>query len=141
MQPSCDIVCGEIGSADEQRWSCPVSLSADERGVVEALQSDGVVATRAAAGGNEIAGMDHVGVVALSPRRRLHIRPKIGDLALLDWLAYVGDCPPVPPVPPGQGFALRGGFPQLIAEQFLTELELLTRRSLREQFTRVEDES
>src|SRR5438105_7886771 len=125
MQPPCDIVCGEIGSADEQRWSCPVSLSADERGVVEALQSDGTVETRAAAGGSEIAGMDHVGVVALSPRRRLHIRPKIGDLALLDWLAYVGDHPPVPPRPPAQGFVLRVGLPEAIGNQFLTEHETL----------------
>src|SRR5437868_5678283 len=103
MQAPEDIVCGEIGSADAQRWSAKSFLTDDERETVELLESEGVIETRAGVEGCiEIAGTDHVGVVTLSPRRRLRIRPKIGDLALLDWLAYVGDCPPVPPVPPGQ---------------------------------------
>src|SRR2546423_12426371 len=141
MQTTGDIVCGEIGSAQEQRWSRPVKLSSDERRAVEALESDRLLEPRPAAEGIEIAGPAHVGVVALSPQRRLHIRPKIGDVVLLDWLAYLGDHPPVPPRPPGQDFALRGCFTESIASQFLLELENLTRRPLRAEFTRLHEKS
>src|SRR5207237_3571847 len=83
----------------------------------------------------------HVARLAWSPRRRFPLRPKIGDLALLDWLAYVGDPPPVPPRPPAQGFALRGGFTEAVGNQFLIELETLTRRSLRAQFAHSQEDS
>lgn len=141
MHVATDVVCGEIGSSDEQRWSEPLVLDAQDVRALEALESDGIVETRATPSGLHIAGVDHVGTVLLPTRRRLHIRPKIGTVALLDWLAYVGDTPPVPPRASGDSFALRGSLTEAIAAQFLAELELLTHRSLRPQYAPQRDES
>ena len=126
-----DIVCGEIGSDDRERWGGPVRLSPDELRAVEALVAEGVLQTRAEACGLSITGTDHVGTLALPTGRRLHIRPKVGNLTLLDWLAYLGDAPPLPPRTAGSGFALRGSFSQLLADHLLDELQTLTRRTLR----------
>ena len=126
--PAEDIVCGEVGCPDGQRWSEPARLTGEELQALEAFQSDGVVELRDSAGGLEIAGTDHVGTAILPTRRRLHIRPKIGDVALLDWLTYVGEIPPLSPRTAGEGFALRGSFPEVVAHQFLSELHPLTRR-------------
>jgi hypothetical protein len=129
-----DIFCGEIGSRGEERWSPPVRLTAPEVESIESLAAEGIVQFRVEPDGVSVAGIDHVGTVHLPGGRRLHIRPKVGDLVLLDWLAYVGDAPPLPPQRAGGSFALRGSFASWIADQFLAELDLLTRRSLRASF-------
>src|SRR5215213_8007296 len=129
-----DILCGEIGSPEGERWSPPVRLSAQETAAVEALVADEVLQTRDDLEGLSIAGIDRVGTIQLPGGRRVHIRPKVGDLVLLDWLAYVGDAPPLAPRAAGGSFALRGGFAARVAESFLGELERLTHRSLRAAF-------
>jgi hypothetical protein len=129
-----EIVCGEIGSADAERWSEPQQLAQEDRCAIEALESNDIVETRSGAGGIEIGGIDQVGTIVLPTGRRLHIRAKIGDLVVLDWLAYLGDGPPAPPRAAGESFALRGSLSALVAQQFLTELEMLTGRPLRAAF-------
>ena len=140
VPPADDILCGEIGSDEADRWSDPVRLAPQEAEAVEALAGEGVLEIRAGVGGVSLAGIDHVGSLVLPTGRRLHIRPKVGDLILLDWLAYLGDAPPLPP-PAAGGFGARGDFAALLAHHFLNELELLTRRHLRPAFTRERHES
>jgi hypothetical protein len=129
-----DVLCGEIGCAEGERWSEPVRLATEDLDALQALRTDGIVELREGTSGVDIAGMDHVGVVTLPTGRRLHIRPKVPDVVLLDWIAYVGDCPPILPQTSGRGFALRGRFPELLAARYLAELEALTRRTLRADF-------
>ena len=139
--PADEILCGEIGSEDAGRWSEPLRLAPEDAAAVEVLASDRLLELRPEAGGVSVAGVDHVGSVVLPSGRRLYIRPKVGDLVLLDWLAYLGDAPPVPPRPVGSSFALRGGFAQLLARHFLAEMERLIRRPLRPDFAQERHDS
>lgn len=136
-----EIVCGEIGSDDAERWSEPVRLAAQDADAVGALEAEGILETLPEAGGVSVAGADHVGSLVLPTGRRLHIRPKVGDLVLVDWLAYLGDAPPVPPRPADGSFALRGNFAALLAHHFLAELEHITRRPLRPGFAQERHDS
>ena len=129
-----DIVCGEIGSPDGERWSAPTHFTPHDLSHLDALRNDEIIEIRDGVGGLCVAGVDFVGTLQLPSSRRLHIRPKVGDLVLLDWLAYLGDAPPVPPTYAGGRFDVRGGFASRIAFQLLTELEILTRRPLRSEF-------
>ena len=129
-----DIVCGEIGSPGGERWGGPVRLAPQDLAHLDALRAEGIVDVRDDVGGVSVAGIDFVGTLQLPSGRRVHIRPKVGDLVLLDWLAYLGDAPPVPPRYAGGRFEVRGGFASRLAHQFLTEMEIFTRRPLRPQF-------
>ena len=136
-----DITCGEIGSAEEERWSAPFEPTPAERGAVEALEAKGILQTCVAAGGLRVAGLDQVGTMVLPGGRRICIRPKVDDLILLDWLDYIGDVPTVTQWVRRGDVSAGGIFPSILAESLLAELEALTRRSLREGFTQVRRES
>src|SRR5215207_4251213 len=126
-----DIVCGEIGSPGGERWSAPTRFTPHDLSHLDALRSDDVVQVRDDVGGLSVAGVDFVGTLQLPSGRRLHVRPKVGELIFIDWLAYLGDMPPIPTGTAGGQFEARGGFASRIARQFLIELETLTRRPLR----------
>ena len=83
MPQADDILCGEIGAPGDGRWSAPLRLHSDDLPTLDALVAEGIVETRAEAAGVSLAGVDHVGTVQLPSGRRLHIRPKVGDLVLL----------------------------------------------------------
>ena len=90
-----DILCGEIGSPDDRRWSAPVAdLSRADAEALEGLCGGGVLECRGVERHVQVAGVDQVGQLALPSGRRVWIRPKVGNLVLLDWLAYLGDVPP-----------------------------------------------
>jgi hypothetical protein len=128
-----DIVCGEIGAPEAERWSPPLAGAepADVR-AIESLAREGVVELRDAAGGREVAGTDRVGLVLLPSGRRLHLRSKVEGLVLFDWLAYVGECPPVSQWPGlATGVAAGAGLHSVLAVLLLGELEKLTRAPLR----------
>jgi 5-methylcytosine-specific restriction endonuclease McrBC regulatory subunit McrC len=136
-----EIVCGEIGTDGAGRWSEPLRLSPEDSSAVEALEGEGLLATRAEAGGLSLAGIDHVGTLTLPSGRRVQVRAKVGDVVLLDWLAYLGDAPHVPSRSASECYVARGGFAALIARQFLDELELLTGRTPRAAFERQRQDS
>ena len=137
MHTSGDITCGEIGSAEGERWSAPFVATLAERAAIKALEGKKILQACVAAGGLRVAGLDQVGTVVLPGGRRICIRPKVDDLVLLDWLAYVGNIPPVTQWARRGDLGARGIFPSLLAESLLAELEAVTRRSLREGFTQV----
>ena len=135
-----DILCGEIGAPDAERWSAPVAdLSPQDRAAQDSLEASGLVELRAPDGAREVelevAGTDHVGLLALPTGRRLHIRPKVPDLVLLDWLAYVDDCPPPTPwLSSDTGLSSGNDFHALLGALLLHELEQLTRAQLRKDY-------
>src|SRR5687767_6343752 len=117
-----EIACGEWGTPDAQRWSAPVLLVEPDRAAVAALEAQRVLETRPAGELLRIAGTDQVGLIVLPSGRSIGIQPKISGLVLLDWLAYVGDCPPVSRLT-REGALREGGPHQLLAGLFLDELE------------------
>ena len=133
-----DILCGEIGAPDADRWSAPVhDLSTHDLTALESLHHQGLVELRPAAedAALEIAGTDHVGLVVLPTGRRLQIRPKVGNLVLLDWLAWLDESPPPAQWLAGEaGFVTGTDFPSVLATLLLHELEKLTRAPLRREF-------
>jgi hypothetical protein len=131
-----DIVCGEIGAPEAERWSAPISGAAPaDVAAIESLAREGVVEVRDAARGREIAGTDRVGVVLLPSGRKLHVRPKVGGLVLFDWFAYLGECPPVSQWPGlTSGLAEGTDLHSMLAVLLVGELEKLTRAPLRRDY-------
>lgn len=125
-----DITCGEWGTPEPERWSSPVALADSDRSAVAALEARRVLETQPAGALLRVAGTDQVGLIVLPSGRSMSIRPKIGGLVLLDWLVYVGDCPPVSRLT--REGTLREGGPHhhLLAGLFLEEMELVTRRHM-----------
>jgi 5-methylcytosine-specific restriction endonuclease McrBC regulatory subunit McrC len=125
-----DITCGEWGTPEVERWSAPVQLAELDRTALAAMEAQRVLQTRPAGALLQIAGTDQVGLILLPSGRSITIRPKIDGLVLLDWLAYVGDCPPVSRLT-RKGTLRERGSHQLLADLFLGELECVTRRHMR----------
>jgi 5-methylcytosine-specific restriction endonuclease McrBC regulatory subunit McrC len=129
-----DITCGEWGMPAPERWSEPTQLSDTDRAAIAALEARRVMETQPAGELLRIAGTDQVGLIVLPSGRSIGIQPKISGLVLLDWLAYVGDCPPVSRLT-REGALREGGPHQLLAGLFLDELELVTRRHMGKDYT------
>lgn len=131
LTDAADVTCREAGTAGRDRWSVPVRLSAGDRAAVDSMERAGVLAVDDASPGVRLAGTDHVGVVRLPSGRRVRVRSKVDGLTLLDWLAYLGDCPPAAGGRADEGWAEGADVHALLAAQFLRELETLTRHHLR----------
>src|SRR5689334_18369960 len=89
-----DIVCFELGS-NQPPW---VGASRDlvhDKDAIETLAREGIVRFSCQDGLVRISGVDRVGFVQLPSGRRILIRSKIESLVLLNWLAYLGDFPPL----------------------------------------------
>jgi 5-methylcytosine-specific restriction endonuclease McrBC regulatory subunit McrC len=69
--------------------------------------------------------------------RRLAIRSKIESLVLLDWLAYLGEFPPLEVWLPDAGVTTGDDFHTCIARLFMYELEKVTRLHVRRDYTPV----
>ena len=133
-----DITCGELGVPPSERWSESVALSPEDREAVAALEVGLLLQTRPVddAPTFQLAGTDRVGFLQLPSGRRVVIRPKAGAVALLDWLAYLGDCPPLSdqllqPAAPGGA-----DVHDLLAALYVRELERLTALHLRTDYVR-----
>ena len=128
-----DIACGEWGAPEAERWSEPAQLADADRVAVAALEAGHVLETQPAGALLRVAGTDRAGLIVLPGGRSITIRPKIDGLVLLDWLAYVGDCPPVSRLT-REGTLREGGPHHLLAGLFLDEMEVVTRRHLRRDY-------
>lgn len=130
-----DIDCGELGAPESERWGAPVHLLKPDRDAVEALAGERVLELEPGADGVRIAGRDQIGFVVLPSGRQIRIRPKVPGLVLLDWMAYLNECPPVPSWARGApGFGPGGSVHGLLAAVFVAELDKLTRTHLRKEF-------
>src|SRR5688572_19883417 len=89
-----DIVCFETGSGQPPWTGSSTSLDVD-REAIQQLVRDRLVEVIERGGEAQVSGVDRVGLVQLPSGRRLVIRSKIESLVLLEWLAYLGEFPPL----------------------------------------------
>ena len=137
MQTKTDeIECFEAGSG-EVPWVGCADFAADDRAALEQLARDRVIEYERKESEIHISGVDRVGIVALPSGRRLVIRSKIENLVLLDWLAYLGEFPPLDSWLPGNAVSQGSAFPVCLARLFLGELDKLTRQQIRKDYAAV----
>jgi 5-methylcytosine-specific restriction endonuclease McrBC regulatory subunit McrC len=129
-----DIVCFELGSSQPPWVGSTASLNLD-RDAVKRLIHDRIIEVTENGSDSEIAGVDRVGLVQLPSGRRLVIRSKIESLVLLEWLAYLGEFPPLEVWLADTGVTKGADFHTCIARLFLYELEKLTRLHLRKDYS------
>ncbi|MDB5342469.1 MAG: hypothetical protein JWP89_846 [Schlesneria sp.] len=131
-----DIVCFELGS-NQLPWVGPSADFAQDYDAIQLLVQDGVVQYGVRDGEASISGVDRVGLLQLPSGRRIVIRSKIESLVLLDWLAFLGDFPPLDKWLADAGVITGDDFPTCLGRLFLRELESITRVHLRKDFTSV----
>ena len=132
-----DIVCFEAGSGTSPAWLgsrttlqndwAALECEADRRVIQLDVQGDQV----------EIRGAFRVGMVVLPSGRRLLIRSKISSIAILEWLAYLGEFPQLTAWLPEAGISIDDDWHQCIGRLFLTAMEIVTRRHLRRDYVPV----
>lgn len=129
-----DIVCYEVGS-DEPPWlGLRATLDLDWD-ALEDYARKGIIAINLSGGTISVSGTDRVGLIILPSGRRVIIRSKIGNLVLLDWLAYLGEFPPLDAWLTDAGLTTGDDFPVCIARLFLYELERITRLHFHKDYT------
>lgn len=131
-----EIVCFELGSG-QPAWVGSTDLLNFDRDAIERLIHDSLIEVTEKGGESHIVGVDRVGLVQLPSGRRLVIRSKIESLVLLEWLAYLGEFPPLEVWLADAGVTTGADFHTCIARLFLYELEKLTRLHLRKDYTPV----
>jgi 5-methylcytosine-specific restriction endonuclease McrBC regulatory subunit McrC len=131
-----DIVCFELGS-DKPPWVGSADLLASDREAIQRLADDGIIKFELKGREAHISGVDRVGLVLLPSGRRLVIRSKIESLVLLEWLAYLGEFPPLEVWLADAGVTTGVDFHTCIARLFLYELERVTRLHIRKDYTAV----
>lgn len=129
-----DIVCFELGSGQLPWVGSTASLDLD-REAIQRLVQGGVIEVTEKGGDSHISGVDRVGLVQLPSGRRLVIRSKIESLVLLEWLAYLGEFPPLEVWLADTGVTTGADLHTCIARLFLYEVEKLTRLHLRKDYT------
>lgn len=140
MTPDDDIVCYEEGS-NQPPWTGLATLLSKDIVHLRKLSQNKVISLDEQTGDTvKVSGIDKVGLVALPSGRRLVIRSKIDNLVLLDWLVYLGECPPLEAWLPEPGVAT-GDFHKYLARLFLFEIEKVTRLHLRKDYMPVSTES
>jgi len=131
-----DIVCFELGSQQPPWVGLPGLLGSDCE-AIQRLVNDGLIEFDFKDNRAYISGVDRVGLVQLPSGRRLVIRSKIESLVLLEWLAYLGEFPPLKVWLADAGVTTGTDFHACIARLFLYELERVTRLHFRKDFTAV----
>ncbi len=128
-----DITCFEEGSG-QPPWSGSADMPRDDMDRLRRLAEDKVIALEQTGGTLSVAGLDRVGLVILPSGRRIIIRSKTDNLVLLDWLAYLGQFPPLDTWLREAGLATGVDFHSCVARLFLYELEKVTRLHLRKDY-------
>jgi len=126
-----DIVCYEVGSGDAPAWSNSRRGLGDDFMAISMLADRHVIAMDVRGEQVAIRGATRVGLVVLPNGRRLIIRSKVSSLALLEWLAYLGEFPRLTSWLPAAGVAVGDDWHQCLATLFLYALEFATRRHVR----------
>jgi 5-methylcytosine-specific restriction endonuclease McrBC regulatory subunit McrC len=132
-ETSDDIVCFELGS-EQLPWVGSSALLDLDREAIQRLAQESLIEVTEKGGDSHISGVDRVGLVQLPSGRRLVIRSKIESLVLLEWLAYLGEFPPLEVWLADAGVTAGVDFHTCIARLFLYEMEKLTRLHLRKDY-------
>ena len=132
-----DILCFELGS-DEPSWVGAIdTVSPEDCETLQRLQRDGIIECDLKSDTVQICGVDRVGIVMLPSGRRLVIRSKIESLVLLEWLAYLGDFPPLEVWLANSAVTTGMDFHTCIVRLFLYEVEKVSRLHVRKDYTPV----
>jgi 5-methylcytosine-specific restriction endonuclease McrBC regulatory subunit McrC len=132
-----DIVCFEIGSGDAPAWVGSRRVLGDDWRAIEMQAHRGVIQLEVRGDLVTIRGLTRVGLVVLPSGRRLIVRSKIPSLALLEWLAYLGEFPRLTAWLPDAGVAVGDDWHQCLASLFLYALEYITRQHVRKDYVAV----
>jgi 5-methylcytosine-specific restriction endonuclease McrBC regulatory subunit McrC len=135
-----DIVCYELGS-NAAPWSGSAESLGQDADAMRDFVARGLLQVDSIGNKVLIGGADRVGLLLLPSGRRVVIRSKVPSLTILEWLAFLGEFPPLeiwlrdPTVTTGAD--LYG----CVARLFIRELEIVTRRFLRKDFTLIKHSS
>jgi 5-methylcytosine-specific restriction endonuclease McrBC regulatory subunit McrC len=131
-----DIVCFELGSR-EGPWIESAKILGKDIEALQRLAHDGVIELELKGEQVYLSGVDRVGLIVLPSGRRLAIRSKIESLVLLDWLAFLGEFPPLEAWLADTGVTTGNDIHACIARLFLYELEKVTRLHIRKDYSTV----
>ena len=138
----CDIICYESGSGAAP-WSGSVESLGQDRDALRDLAAKGLLQVESESVGDKVrvCGTDRVGLLLLPSGRRVVIQSKVPSLAILEWLAFLGEFPPLKIWLPDPAVTTGEDLYGCIARLFLRELEIVARRFLRKDFTQVKRRS
>ena len=133
-----DIVCFESGSSSPgDSWTGTVESLGKDVDAIARFVTGGILATERDGDKLRIVGTDRVGLLLLPSGRRIVIRSKIPSLVLLNWLAFLGEFPPLEVWLPEPVIATGDDWHACIGRLFLYELEKVSRQFLRKDYTPV----
>jgi 5-methylcytosine-specific restriction endonuclease McrBC regulatory subunit McrC len=112
-------------------------LLAPDHEAIQRLAHDGIIELDLRGNEAKLSGVDRVGLVSLPSGRRLVIKSKIEGIVLLEWLAYLGEFPPLEMWVADSGVTTGSDFHACLARLFLAELDLVTRQHVRKDYTPV----
>lgn len=93
MIPSEAIICFEAGSGEQLPCCASLENIGGDLESLERLAQERVIDLNVKGDIVTVKGRDRVGMIILASGRRLMIRTKIPNAALLDWLMYLGEIP------------------------------------------------
>ena len=128
-----DIICYESGSGAAP-WSGSAESLGQDTDALRDLAAKGLLQVESIGDRVRIGGTDRVGLLLLPSGRRVVIRSKVPSLAILEWLAFLGEFPPLEIWLPDPAVTTGEDLYGCIARLFLRELEIVTRRFLRKDF-------
>lgn len=130
-----DILCFELGS-DQPSWVGAIgTLSLEDRNALQRLKRDGIVECDFRSETVQVSGINRVGIILLPSGRRVVIRSKIESIVLLEWLAYLGEFPPLEVWLSDSAVTTGIDFHTCIARLFLYEIEKVSRLHVRKDYT------
>ncbi len=135
-----DIICYESGSGAAP-WSGSAESLGQDTDALRDLAAKNMLQVESIGDKIRLGGTDRVGMLLLPSGRRVVIRSKVPSLTILEWLAFLGEFPPLEIWLPDPAVTTGEDFYGCIARLFLRELEVVTGRFLRKDFTPVKRRS
>ncbi len=134
MIPSEAIVCFEAGSSEQRPWCATLRNIGGDLESLERLAQERVIDLNVKGDSVAVSGKDRVGLVVLPSGRRLIIRTKVPNAAILEWLVYLGEIPCLDTWLPEAGVGSGDDFHICVGKLFLRELDTVTRLHLRKDY-------
>jgi 5-methylcytosine-specific restriction endonuclease McrBC regulatory subunit McrC len=122
------VVCGELGSAEGERWSVPWSCAPEDASRLDWLRSQGILdVEHQAHGAVRVAGRNFCGRIRLPSGTTIDISSKVPLLPLIEWLAFTDTLPELHEWSDSPTLGPEGTLVNALASFFIHELAHLTR--------------